>query len=45
VQAARVHRAPVRTCWRVDETYLKIGGRWRYSIGRSTNRVKSSMST
>jgi IS6 family transposase len=30
VAAARRHRAPVGRRWRVDETYLKIGGRWRY---------------
>ncbi len=28
--AARRHRSPVGTRWRVDETLLKIGGRWRY---------------
>ncbi len=30
VAAARAHRTPVGQRWRVDETYLKIGGRWRY---------------
>ena len=30
VDAARQHRSPVGTRWRVDETLLKIGGRWRY---------------
>src|SRR5688572_7965953 len=30
IQAARQHRCPVGTRWRVDETLLKIGGRWRY---------------
>jgi IS6 family transposase len=30
VEAARAHRAAVGACWRVDETYLKIGGHWWY---------------
>src|SRR5688500_32192 len=30
IDAARTHRSPVGTRWRVDETLLKIGGRWRY---------------
>lgn len=30
IAAARAHRALVGSRWRVDETYLKIGGRWRY---------------
>jgi IS6 family transposase len=30
IDAARRHRSPVGTRWRVDETLLKIGGRWRY---------------
>jgi transposase-like protein len=30
IDAARQHRSPVGTRWRVDETLLKIGGRWRY---------------
>ncbi len=30
IAAARRHRAPVGGRWRVDETYLKIGGRQRY---------------
>jgi transposase-like protein len=30
IDAARAHRAPVGQRWRVDETYLKIDGRWRY---------------
>src|SRR3712207_1826855 len=28
--AARAHRARAGTRWRVDETLLKVGGRWRY---------------
>src|SRR5688500_6075777 len=30
IEATRQHRSPVGTRWRVDETLLKIGGRWRY---------------
>jgi transposase, IS6 family len=30
LEAARQHRSPVGTRWRVDETLLKIAGRWRY---------------
>ncbi len=30
IEAARQHRSPVGSRWRVDETLLKIGGRWRY---------------
>src|SRR5918997_1588477 len=30
IDAARQHRSPVGTRWRVDETLLKNGGRWRY---------------
>ncbi len=30
IAAARSHRSAVGHRWRVDETYLKIGGRWRY---------------
>src|SRR5687768_12156516 len=30
LDAARRHRSPVGTRWRVDETLLQIGGRWRY---------------
>jgi transposase-like protein len=30
IAAARAYRSPVSRRWRVDETYFKIGGRWRY---------------
>ncbi len=30
IAAARRHRSPIGSRWRVDETYLKIGTRWRY---------------
>ncbi|PLS77446.1 MAG: IS6 family transposase [Chloroflexi bacterium] len=30
IEAARRHRSPIGRRWRVDETYLKIGGRWCY---------------
>jgi len=29
-EAARPCRRPVGDCWYVDETYVKVGGRWRY---------------
>ena len=30
LEAARAHRTRAGTRWRVDETLLKVGGRWRY---------------
>ncbi|MDP8922037.1 MAG: IS6 family transposase, partial [Chloroflexota bacterium] len=30
VEAAHPHRTPAGARWRVDETLLKVGGRWRY---------------
>ena len=30
IEAAHPHRARSGTRWRVDETLLKVGGRWRY---------------
>ncbi len=30
IDAARAHRSPIGSRWRVDETYLKISGGWRY---------------
>lgn len=30
IAAAQLHRSPIGWRWRIDETYLKIGGRWRY---------------
>jgi len=32
IEAARRHRHPVGRKWRVDETFFKIGGRWRYAF-------------
>src|SRR5215210_6461526 len=32
LEAARTYRTRVGTRWRVDETLLKIGGRWRYAF-------------
>ena len=29
-EAARSHRVPVGTTWRVDETYCRLDGRWAY---------------
>jgi transposase-like protein len=28
--AARTHRQPVGDPWRVDETYIRLNGRWTY---------------
>ena len=28
--AARMHRRPVGTRWRVDETYTRLNGKWTY---------------
>jgi transposase-like protein len=33
IAAARTHRLPLGGRWRVDEPYLKIGGRQRYLVG------------
>ena len=30
IDAARTHRSRIGSCWRVDETYLKVDGHWRY---------------
>ncbi len=30
IDAARTHRSRIGSCWRVDETYVKVDGRWRY---------------
>src|SRR5687768_15909177 len=32
LEAARAHRSRVVGRWRVDETLLKVGGRWRYGF-------------
>ena len=32
IDAARQHRHPLGRKWRVDETFFKIGGRWRYAF-------------
>ena len=29
-EAARRYRHPVGGCWRVDETYCRLKGRWAY---------------
>ena len=33
IEAARWQRAPLGGRWRVEETYIKVGGRWRYLFG------------
>jgi hypothetical protein len=30
---------PTNDCWRVDETYIRVKGKWVYSYGRSTPRI------
>lgn len=32
-EAARAHRTPVGTAWRVDETYTRLGGTWVHLPG------------
>ena len=45
LEAARPHRTRAGTRWRVDETLLKIGGRWRYLFRAIDERARSSTST
>jgi IS6 family transposase len=40
--AARFARHSPSDRWFVDETYVKVNGVWRYVIGRSTSRARSS---
>jgi transposase-like protein len=37
-EAARAHRHPVRAKWRVDETYIRVHGRWTY-VERAIDQV------
>ena len=41
-EAARPCRHPIGDRWQVDETYVKVTGRWRYGYGRSTSSGRSS---
>jgi IS6 family transposase len=43
--AARPCRHAVGNRWQVDETYVKVAGRWRYVYGRSTSSARSSTSS
>jgi hypothetical protein len=40
----RRHLRPCRGPWHVDENYLRVGGQWRYCIGRSTAPARPSTS-
>src|SRR5215208_1849311 len=40
--AARPCRHAVGDRWQVDETYVKVAGRWRTSTARSTSSARSS---
>ena len=43
IDAARPSRHLAGDRWFVDETYLKLAGRWVYLYGRSTSTGRSSM--
>ena len=43
----RVYERPVGDSWRVDETYLKVGGQWMYlyrAVDKQGNTVESYLS-
>ncbi len=44
VEAARTCRHVPGDRWFVDETYVKVNGRWTYLYGRSTSTGRSSTS-
>ena len=43
-QRLRRHLKPTNKSWRVDETYLRVKGRWSTCIGPSIPRVPPSIS-
>jgi IS6 family transposase len=45
IDAARPCRHTPGDRWFVDETYLKVAGRWIYCNGRSTSMARSSTSS
>ena len=38
----RRHERPVGTSWRMDETYIKVGGQWRY-LYRAVDRAGATI--
>jgi hypothetical protein len=42
-QRLRRHLKPTNKSWRVDETYLRVKGRWCYCTGRSILQVPPSI--
>jgi transposase-like protein len=38
LQAAREHKPPVGSSWRLDETYIKVRGQWKY-LYRAVDKV------
>ncbi|KVP43955.1 transposase [Burkholderia ubonensis] len=43
-KAFHQRKRPVGKSWRMDETYIKVNGAWKYSIGPSTRRATPSIS-
>ncbi len=41
---AQSRKKPTAVSWRMDETYIKVKGKWTYYYRRSTTREKSSTS-
>src|SRR6266511_1639014 len=43
--AARARQHVIGDRWRVDETYVKVGGTWRYLFRATTSSARSSTSS
>ena len=43
-KAFREHKRPVGKSWRMDETYVKVGGQWKYLYARWTRPAIRSIS-